>query len=488
MGLIQRSISAGILILFILTVRWLAQDKLSKRICTLLWKLAALRLLLPFYLPLPVFNIFPVKQTVWIEAGAGTQNALMDIAEAGNAAEVFFLSPKAVWIAGMIIAAAVFSSGYIRASRRLRESIPLPSQAERNICNWMRNETVRFNSGKRFDIAVNFSTAKRAKNKKHLNAAKKVNNIRIRMLDTIATPTTFGIVRPAIILPKSMDFTDKDGVGYVLLHEYIHVRNRDNLWKLIMAAALCMHWFNPLAAVLYLMFSRDMELACDEKVICSLEEAKRQQYAMTLLSLAEKNSSFQMLYSGFGKNAVSERIKAIMNYRKATAIGTICAVLLLMGGTMVFVSAKESRTKEENAVLPLAATVKEEVTKSRQPADEMQQSYDFEKTMEMANVSIYFNEELTEAVKNKMDAALAEREEVETWGYISAESAWEEFQKEYLDDMDVKDAWGDENPLKDSASCAVYVTGNADALVNYLESMNIVRHVNVAGETVYTPE
>lgn len=462
MGLIQRSISAGILILFILTVRWLTQGKLSKRICTLLWKLAALRLLLPFYLPLPVFNIFPVKQTVWIEAGAGTRNIITAIAEAGNAAEVFFLSPKAVWIAGIIIAAAVFISGYIRASRRLRESIPLPSQAERNIRNWMRNETVRLNtvrlhSGKRFDIAANFSTAKRTKNKKHLNAAKKVNNIRIRMLDTIATPTTFGIARPAIILPKSMDFTDKDGVGYVLLHEYIHVRNRDNLWKLIMAAALCMHWFNPLAAVLYLMFSRDMELACDEKVICSLEEAERQQYAMTLLALAEKNTAFQMLYSGFGKNAVSERIKAIMNYRKATAIGTICAVLLLMGGTMVFVSAKESRTKEEM-------------------------------TMEMANVSIYFNEELTEAVKNKMDAALAEREEVETWGYISAESAWEEFQKEYLDDMDVKDAWGDENPLKDSASCAVYVTGNADALVNYLESMDIVRHVNVAGETVYTPE
>jgi beta-lactamase regulating signal transducer with metallopeptidase domain len=90
--------------------------------------------------------------------------------------------------------------------------------------------------------------------------------VQIRQSDKIATPLTYGVFRPVILLPKTTDWTDETRLRYILTHEFTHIRRFDTLTKLALAAAVCVHWFNPLVWVMYILANRDNELSCDETV------------------------------------------------------------------------------------------------------------------------------------------------------------------------------------------------------------------------------
>lgn len=109
---------------------------------------------------------------------------------------------------------------------------------------------------------------------------------------------------------------------FVLAHEAVHVRRGDNLWKIVMMMAVCIHWFNPLVWIMYVLFTRDMELSCDEKVLSRFGERAKREYARALVGLAEKQYRFSLFAQGFGKSAIKERIEAIMKFKKATALST----------------------------------------------------------------------------------------------------------------------------------------------------------------------
>ena len=93
--------------------------------------------------------------------------------------------------------------------------------------------------------------------------------------------------------------------------------------KILFAAVLCIHWFNPLVWVMYVLANRDIELSCDAWVIRMMGEKNRSSYALMLIKMEEKRSGMSALYSHFGKNAISERIEAIMKFKNDIYFGSV---------------------------------------------------------------------------------------------------------------------------------------------------------------------
>ena len=128
--------------------------------------------------------------------------------------------------------------------------------------------------------------------------------VRVRQSDRISAPLTYGVLKPVILLPKEMDLTESRQLEYILLHEYIHIRRLDSVRKMVMVSALCVHWFNPFVWLMYILFNRDMELACDESVVQKSGTTSRRDYAKTLISMEEKKSMALPLCNSFSQNAV----------------------------------------------------------------------------------------------------------------------------------------------------------------------------------------
>lgn len=99
----------------------------------------------------------------------------------------------------------------------------------------------------------------------------------------VDSPFVFGVVKPNIYLPMHMD---EGTAAYVIAHERAHLARRDHWWKVLGYLVLALHWFNPLVWVAYILFCRDIELACDEKVVKGLDGAARADYSQALLSLS----------------------------------------------------------------------------------------------------------------------------------------------------------------------------------------------------------
>jgi beta-lactamase regulating signal transducer with metallopeptidase domain len=144
------------------------------------------------------------------------------------------------------------------------------------------------------------------------------------------------VFRPVILLPKSMDMADEKQLSYVLEHEFTHIRHFDGLTKLAATAALCVHWFNTLVWLMYVLLNRDIEISCDEKVVKSFGETLRSSYAAALLAMEEKKSRFAPLGNSFIKYAIEERIKSIMNIKKTSIIGIAVSCALVVSVAAVF--------------------------------------------------------------------------------------------------------------------------------------------------------
>ncbi|HBA68410.1 MAG TPA: hypothetical protein DCZ40_03535 [Lachnospiraceae bacterium] len=431
MGLLQRSIAAGVFILCILVLRKFAFRKLSKRVFAMLWRMAVWRLLIPF--SFQVENVFFRQRAddIMILARNGA-------AETASGAEVlgmagFWLKHIGmVWFLGTAVMALFFAAEYVRAYFRLREAIPLK--------DWK-------------DLGIDCGKSKSFWR----------GRVGVSTLDRIAAPVTCGIIRPRIILPRVMNLEDKDRCSYVLRHEMTHIRYMDNLWKLLAIAALCLHWFNPLVFVMVFTMNKDLEIACDESVISVMDEKDRKNYAMTLVELAEFHALFPLAYSGFGRSAVPERISEIMNYKKMTKIGSLCAALVLLGSTAVFVSAKETGREETAAAASPSASV--EIMEE-----------DMGKTDDKDCASVYFEEGISEERIEEIGNELLAVQGVAGIGYTSGDDAWAMFSQEYLDEETVLSFKG-VNPLKDSSSYTVYLSENSGDAIRTIEQIAGVRRV-----------
>ena len=313
MSLFQMSVAGGVLILLIVVIRALAIQRLPKTTFLALWMIAALRLLLPFSIPLP-FNIhigLDVFSDVVQELPSGNIASTLpgdsppsyDIGTAVPSPATEHISTfEILWLVGVLLLAIYFSISYFRSMRKFRMSIPDNTPY---IQNWLTAHQIS-------------------------------RPLAVRSSDLISSPLTYGILHPVILLPKKLDRNDQVALKYVLTHEYVHIRRFDAITKILFAAVLCIHWFNPFVWVMYVLANRDIELSCDAWVIRMMGEKNRSSYALMLIKMEERRNGMSALCSHFGKNAISERIEAIMKFKKTSILACAFALVLVVGATTAF--------------------------------------------------------------------------------------------------------------------------------------------------------
>lgn len=350
MGLLEMSISASVLILLVAVLRGGKWGKLSGRTVMALWLVVLARLLLPGCLPIqhgiaaPVFRLLRRAGILYtdLQKAAGTKAAALAVPKAASfgTAGVADSSPLMefafyTWLAGLAAAGICFAAIFWKEQRLLAEALPwekMPDECKsRQEASFYRQLLESYQSASRL-------TGRSLRKK----------SIQILVHDRIPSPLVFGIVRQKIVIPKGMVQLTQTQMQHILTHEMVHIRRHDNLWKLIAAAAACIHWFNPAVWLMYVLFARDLEIACDEQVLSAYGAKGRKEYAATLLTLAQIQKETMMFCSGFLENPVKERIVAIMKYKKLTGIGVLCAVMLLAGASSVFAT-NEQETQTEDA-------------------------------------------------------------------------------------------------------------------------------------------
>ena len=207
-----------------------------------------------------------------------------------------------VWTPIAIAMAVLFLSSWLDCRREFRTALPVENGFA---ARWLREHPLR-------------------------------RKVEIRQLAGLSTPLTYGVLRPVILMPKDTDWENERQAEYTLCHEYVHIRRFDALGKGLAAAALCVHWFDPLVWVMYVLFNRDLELACDERVIRRFGAEDRKDYALALIRMEEQRREFPLFISRFSARTAERRIRAILHMKKATRAGlavscALVAALVLCG-------------------------------------------------------------------------------------------------------------------------------------------------------------
>ena len=338
MTLLNMSLGGGVLIAVILVLRRALLHRLPKWTFLLLWGAALCRLLVPFTLPsqLSVYTgaawiaeaVRPVEETpapvpvpapdlpfiIWedspdtLREDSWTPPAVPVPSEPRR--EPLSLL-AAVWLTGTALCGVFFGAAYLWTLRRFWDAVPAEAEFLRR---WREEHPT-------------------------------LRPVQVRTCGAVNAPVAYGLIRPVILLPENTNWTDEDQLTYILTHEYVHICRGDLLWKLLLTAALCLHWVNPLVWVMYFRANRDLELACDEAVVRTLGLDSRKGYAYALLSAAE--SVFSPLCLTYTtKNHMEERIRAIMKMKKKSVAAILAALTLTAGVTAVFATSKAPEPNE----------------------------------------------------------------------------------------------------------------------------------------------
>ena len=155
----------------------------------------------------------------------------------------------------------------------------------------------------------------------------------------VDSPFVFGVVKPNIYLPMHMD---EGTAAYVIAHECAHLARRDHWWKVLGYLVLALHWFNPLVWVAYILFCRDIELACDEKVVKGLDGAARADYSQALLSCAAPKRAVAACPLAFGEGNIKTRVKSALHYKKPAFWVAAAAVLAVVIVAVCFLTNPKS--------------------------------------------------------------------------------------------------------------------------------------------------
>ena len=293
--LVNLSISASWLILAVLVLR-VVLKKAPKWVMPLLWGVVALRLVCLFSIE-SALSLIPSAETIPSEIVTETrepvlyEQATLDIVTnptlpsaaevpvgvSRQQAQVDFNIYSVLWLAGMaaLLVHALVSAGKLK--RKLATAILLRDN--------------------------------------------------IYESEFVDSPFVFGVVKPNIYLPMHMD---EGTAAYVIAHEHAHLARRDHWWKVLGYLVLALHWFNPLVWVAYILFCRDIELACDEKVVRGLDGAARADYSQALLSCAAPKRAVAACPLAFGEGNIKTRVKSALHYKKPTFWVAAAAVLAVV--------------------------------------------------------------------------------------------------------------------------------------------------------------
>ena len=316
MSLLQMSFTGGILILAVIVIRALAINMLPKKAFNALWWISVVRLMIPFSIP----SAFSVYSLMGSHApGNGSQAIrVLPIGASGQAASMPDSITNAVstwtvvWAAGVLVCAVFFSLAYWKCRKEFQTSIPVGNDFTEN---W-------------------------------LSVHQQGRRISIRQSGRFSAPLTYGVLHPVILMPISTKWENTDSLAYVLAHEYVHIRRFDSIRKLVLIVVLCVHWFNPLVWVMYILANRDIELSCDEAVVRFFGENTKAAYARALISMEETRSGLTPLCNNFSKNAIEERITAIMKIKKTTVFSLVLAGFIVVGTATAFATSANAQQAE----------------------------------------------------------------------------------------------------------------------------------------------
>ena len=316
MSLLQMSFTGGILILAVIVIRALAINMLPKKAFNALWWISVVRLMIPFSIP----SAFSVYSLMGSHApGNGSQAIrVLPIGASGQAASMPDSITNAVstwtvvWAAGVLVCAVFFSLAYWKCRKEFQTSIPVGNDFTEN---W-------------------------------LSVHQQGRRISIRQSGRFSAPLTYGVLHPVILMPTSTKWENTDSLAYVLAHEYVDIRRFDSIRKLVLIVVLCVHWFNPLVWVMYILANRDIELLCDEAVVRFFGENTKAAYARALISMEETRSGLTPLCSSFSKNAIEERITAIMKIKKTTVFSLVLAGFIVVGTATAFATSANAQQAE----------------------------------------------------------------------------------------------------------------------------------------------
>ena len=170
--------------------------------------------------------------------------------------------------------------------------------------------------------------------------------------DRVPSPFILGMFRPRIYLSSS---AEESQMGYMLAHEQAHIRRGDHWWKLLGYLLLAVYWFNPLSWVAYILLSRDMELACDEKVIRGLDEAEKKSYLFALLNCSIQRRMVLACPPAFGEVGVKQRVKAVLDYKKPGFWVVLVSVFLCLIVAVCFLTTSP-KTWQIKVTIPAEGT------------------------------------------------------------------------------------------------------------------------------------
>lgn len=176
----------------------------------------------------------------------------------------------------------------------------------------------------------------------------------VYLCDYVKTPFILGIIRPRVYLPS--DISDKD-YSHVVAHERAHIKRLDHIWKPLGFLLLSIYWFNPLLWVAYVLLCRDIESACDEKVICDFDDNGKADYSEALLTLGMKSRIISACPLAFGEVSVKSRVSAISRYKKPAAVTIVTSLVVCAIFAFCFLTYKKNDTVAINTGIWYAGKV-----------------------------------------------------------------------------------------------------------------------------------
>ena len=301
--IVNRSIAASWIVIAVLILRFCLK-KAPKWVNVLLWGIVAVRLIFPFSIE-SALSLIPSAETVspsiMMETAPSVQTGVPALDQVINPVIDHSLSPApgastnplqiwisvmaAVWLAGAAALLLYSAISYWRLRRRVREAVILRDN--------------------------------------------------IYQSENAGSPFVLGIIQPKIYLPYSVD---SGALAYVIAHEQAHIRRGDHWWKPLGFLLLTVHWFNPLLWLSYILLCRDIELACDEKVIREMGSEQRADYTQALVSCSVSRRSIAACPLAFGEVGVKERVKSVMNYKKPAFWIILASVVVCVVAAVCFLT------------------------------------------------------------------------------------------------------------------------------------------------------
>ncbi len=351
LDILNISITASYIIIAVILLRFIFK-KFPRKFFCFLWAIAGIRLVLPLDFE-SVFSLIPSAKTIpndftmsqspAISSGIPMVNSIVNpvisetlTPEAGNSVnplQIVSFIASIVWIIGIAVILLYGLISYIRVKKTVKGAVLLCD-------NLWQSENV-------------------------------------------VSPFILGIFRPAVYLPFGMD---EQTQSYVIAHEKAHLKRRDHWIKPLGFVILAFHWFNPLVWIAYVLLCKDIEVACDEKVVSQMDNESRKEYATALLDCAVNRRKIAACPLAFGEVGIKERIKGVMNYRKPAFWIIIFAVIACVAVSVCFLT---NPVKENNSYYDLGYRLFVEVE-------------DFKGTTQLPKETFYDSYDITTGTKGKL--------------------------------------------------------------------------------------